>query len=174
MIDRLRIPSFFDAATCARIVAELRAAEGTPAAVYGGPSARGIRHTTRVAASPATATFVRDALAARMDEAAAHFGATLQSVEEPQFLRYDAGDFFVAHQDGNTPLLRDETMHRRVSAVVFLNDGYRGGELLFHDGNTRVPADPAPGTLLLFRAETTHEVTPLVEGVRFSIASWFR
>jgi predicted 2-oxoglutarate/Fe(II)-dependent dioxygenase YbiX len=32
----------------------------------------------------------------------------------------------------------------------------------------------APGTLVAYRAETTHEVTPLTHGERFTVATWFR
>jgi predicted 2-oxoglutarate/Fe(II)-dependent dioxygenase YbiX len=38
----------------------------------------------------------------------------------------------------------------------------------------RVPVAPAPGTLICFRAETTHEVLPVTRGERVSIVSWFR
>ena len=37
-----------------------------------------------------------------------HFGINVGECEEPQFLRYRTGDFFVAHQDGNTPLIFDD------------------------------------------------------------------
>ncbi|MCA1578026.1 MAG: 2OG-Fe(II) oxygenase [Acidobacteria bacterium] len=30
------------------------------------------------------------------------------------------------------------------------------------------------GTLIAFRAETTHEVTPVTHGERYSMVSWFR
>ena len=32
---------------------------------------------------------------------------------------------------------------------------------------------PAPGTLVCFRAETTHEVLPVTHGERFTIVSWY-
>jgi predicted 2-oxoglutarate/Fe(II)-dependent dioxygenase YbiX len=39
------------------------------------------------------------------------------------FLRYQNGDFFVRHQDGNTHQLDfDHLRIRRISIVVFLND----------------------------------------------------
>ena len=117
-----------------------------------------------------------------------HFGVRLSECEEPQFLRYKIGDFFVAHQDGNTGLLRLDTEQRRVSTVIFLNresdapgpDVYCGGSLIFtnlravkaEDAKFRVVADP--GTLIAFRSETTHEVTPLTHGERHSIVSWYR
>jgi SM-20-related protein len=115
-----------------------------------------------------------------------HFAVALAGCEEPQFLRYHEGDFFVPHQDGNTPLIHDDSRFRKISAVLFLSasstapapDTYGGGELVLHgpySGPTlRVPVNAPPGTLVTFRAETTHEVTPVTHGERFTIVSWYR
>ena len=97
------------------------------------------------------------------------------------------GGYFVAHQDGNTGLLRTERESRRVSLVVFLNtqaetpdagahDYYSGGSLVFHPRGAGEPFGLAgeAGTLVAFRAETTHEVTPVTDGERFTIACWYR
>jgi predicted 2-oxoglutarate/Fe(II)-dependent dioxygenase YbiX len=99
-------------------------------------------------------------------------------------LRYGVGDFFVAHQDGNTGLLRLDTELRRISLVIFLSresespqpDTYCGGSLLFTDFRADRKGSVAgePGTLVAFRSETTHEVTPVTHGERYSIVSWFR
>ncbi|HEX8339127.1 MAG TPA: 2OG-Fe(II) oxygenase, partial [Pyrinomonadaceae bacterium] len=108
----------------------------------------------------------------------------LSGLEEPQFLRYGAGDFFVAHQDGNTGMLRSEREARKVSAVIFLNDQtetpgpgtYGGGSLVFHPRGAPEPYRLAgeAGTLVAFPAETTHEVEPVTCGERFTVASWYR
>jgi len=76
----------------------------------------------------------------RLKVAAEHFGLDLRDCEAPQFLRYETGDFFVAHQDGNTSLIRDDTRFRRISVVLFLSApsaelnylGGCGGALVFH------------------------------------------
>jgi SM-20-related protein len=86
-----------------------------------------------------------------------HFGHALSSCEPPQFLRYLPGDFFVAHQDGNTPLIHDDSRFRKVSAVIFLS--------AFSEGPARA-ADARAG-----HAETTHEVLPVTHGERFTIVS---
>ncbi|MBW3570753.1 MAG: 2OG-Fe(II) oxygenase [Gemmatimonadetes bacterium] len=190
MIDLLHIRNFLDEATRAQLVAELHAAGGAPATVLsaraGGTVQAAVRKTTRVAVSPETRARVRQRLLARKPELEAHFGVAVAECEEPQFLRYETGDYFVPHQDGNTPMVWDESRFRRISAVVFLTqrsedpgpDTYGGGELVFHGPYTgpqlRVPAAADPGTLVAFRAETTHEVTPVTHGVRFTIATWFR
>jgi len=111
-----------------------------------------------------------------------HFAVTLNECEEPQFLRYREGDFFVAHQDGNTGLLRLDTERRLISTVIFLSresqtpepDSYCGGSLVFSDLRNSFHMRAEPGTLVAFRSETTHEVTPVTHGERYSIASWYR
>src|SRR5205085_1516987 len=59
-----------------------------------------------------------------------------------------------------------------------LPETYGGGELMLHGpyGSREPPvrADAQPGTLVAFRAETTHEVTPVTHGERFTIVSWYR
>jgi SM-20-related protein len=114
-----------------------------------------------------------------------YFERAISSCEPPQFLRYLPGDFFVAHQDGNTPLIHDESRFRKVSAVIFLSafsqapapESYGGGALALYGPysgpDLRVPLTPAPGTLICFRAETTHEVLPVTHGERFTIVSWY-
>ncbi|HEX5727496.1 MAG TPA: 2OG-Fe(II) oxygenase [Longimicrobiaceae bacterium] len=190
MIDLLEIENFLDPATRADVLAELRRAGGAPATVLsaeaGGAVHATVRRATRIAVPPETRALVRARLMERKAEIEAHFGVALGECEDPQFLRYETGDFFVPHQDGNTPMVYDDSRFRRISAVVFLSeksdepapDTYGGGALVFHGPYTgpqlRVTAAADPGTLVLFRAETTHEVTPVTHGVRYTIATWFR
>ena len=186
--------NFLDALECARLVEEVCAARGGPATVYRpgatSPVDERLRRTTRHMLSPETTGRVRTLLQRRKDEVAAHFGMTLSDCEEPQFLRYREGDFFVAHQDGNTAQLQyDHLRVRRVSVVVFLNrqsvepepGAFGGGSLVFYEPHV----DPArkelgfapavePGLFVAFRAETTHEVRPVTHGERFSIVCWYR
>lgn len=184
--DLFLFKNFFDARTCGRLAAEMRAAAGAPAVIYGGRAAvdERVRRVTRVPAAPETAAFVRRRLAECMAEVGEHFGIELAGCEEPQFLRYREGDFFVAHQDGNTGLTRLATEARRVSAVIFLSrqtgrpepGAHTGGSLVFTDRRGSQPEfrlGGEPGTLVAFRAETTHEVTPLTHGERLSIVSWY-
>ena len=188
MIDLYEIPDFLDEATRAELVAELDAAHGAPATVLSadaGGRMDASRKTTRIAVSPETRARIRERLMERKAELEAHFGIAVSECEEPQFLRYETGDYFVAHQDGNTPMVWDDSRFRRISAVVFLShrsdeaapNTYGGGALVFHGpypSNERVAASARPGSLVTFRAETTHEVTPVTHGVRYTIATWFR
>lgn len=189
MIDSLLIEKFVDDAVLARLRKEFEVAPSVAAGVYGRAQAavdRRVRSSELVQASDDVRQLVRELLEEAMPRIGAHFGVALQTSEESQFLRYGAGDFFVAHQDGNTPLIRDDSRHRRVSAVIFINSPseepaegcYGGGSLVFHgaypDWEVRHVVPAAPGTLVAFRAETTHEVTPITHGLRYTIAAFFR
>jgi len=134
---------------------------------------------------PATVEQITALLIQRKDALAQRFGRALSACEPPQFLRYLTGDFFVAHQDGNTPLIHDHSRFRKVSAVLFLSafsddpapESYGGGALVLHGHYSgppeRVALTPQPGTLVCFPAETTHEVLPVTHGERFTIVSWY-
>jgi predicted 2-oxoglutarate/Fe(II)-dependent dioxygenase YbiX len=186
MIDLLMIRDFLDTVRRDEIVAELRLASGSPAAVYGKETAGAVeprvRKVMRLAVSPETRRYMMRQLLERKGPLEKHFGIDFTECEEPQFLRYADGDYFVAHQDGNTPLIFDQTRHRRVSVVIFLNsqskepapDTYGGGALVFHGPARRLPVAAVPGTLVAFRAEVTHEVEPVTHGERYTIVSWYR
>ncbi|HEX5706092.1 MAG TPA: 2OG-Fe(II) oxygenase [Pyrinomonadaceae bacterium] len=185
---------FLGARECAALIEEVSAAWGGPATVYrpGAPTPvdERLRRTTRHMLSEETTERVRQMLLRRMDEVAAHFGVTLRDCEPPQFLRYREGDFFVAHQDGNTEQLQyDHLRVRRVSVVIFLNrqreepapDSFGGGSLVFYGPQVDparkelgVPVAAEPGMLVAFRSETTHEVRPVTHGQRFSVVCWYR
>jgi SM-20-related protein len=188
------IGGFLDAQTCERIIAETRVAWGGPATVYRpgaeSPVDESLRKTTRFMLSDETTEFVRGLLLAQRANVANHFQMALSDCEPPQFLFYKEGDFFVPHQDGNTEQLQfDHLRVRRVSVVIFLNrqtseptpDAYSGGWLTFYDAK----ADPhckdsgfhlagEPGLFVAFRSDTTHEVTPVISGERYSIVCWYK
>ena len=170
--------------TLARVRAGMLGAGGGDAGVLGAKPGERVpsnaRRVSRLEVPDAVRAEVAEVLEGHRAALAARFGRELDSVEEPQFLRYLPGDFFVAHQDGNTPVIHDDSRFRRVSAVIFLSDPseFEGGSLLIHPpigqpGEPR-PVEAAPGTLVAFPAETTHEVTPLTAGERLTIVSWYR
>ena len=189
--DLYMVRNFFDVETCAEFINELRRSPGGPATVYSrselGSVDERVRKAARLAPSPETVERVRLRLLEYREEVAEHFGMSLADCEEPQFLRYRVGDFFVAHQDGNTGMLRsDREQSRKVSVVIFLNrqsqapetDAYCGGSLVFSDWRARPPRKDfqlpvEAGTMVTFRSETTHEVIPVTHGERYSIVSWY-
>ena len=190
----LLVRNFFDARTCEGIIAEARTAWGGPATVYTegstNPVNESLRKTTRLMLSDETTEFVRRRLLEHKAAVGQHFGIALHDCEAPQFLRYGVGDFFVAHQDGNTEQLQyDHLRVRRVSVVVFLSrqsaepavGAYCGGSLVFYEpgaGAARKEMGARlhgePGLFAAFPSQTTHEVTPLTHGERYSIVCWYR
>jgi len=184
--DLFVVPQFFQPRLRETILAELKSLEGSAATVYGrttsGSIDQNVRRTLRVKPSEETVELVRQRLWSCKEAIEKHFAVTLNECEEPQFLRYREGDFFVAHQDGNTGLLRLDTERRLISTVIFLSresetpdlDAYCGGSLVFTDLRNSFHMRAGPGTLVAFRSETTHEVTPVTHGERYSIASWYR
>lgn len=187
-IDLHLIKNFFDEATCRALIAEMSGSASTAAVIYGrGESEavdQGVRKVARLQLSRRTVEYVRQRLMQSCETLGKHFGMTLQSCEEPQFLRYGVGDFFVAHQDGNTGMVRlASDASRRVSVSIFLNgetetpqtNSYCGGSLVLSDwragSSFRLVGEA--GMLAAFRSETTHEVTPITNGERYSIVSWF-
>lgn len=189
-MDVQLFPSFLDVVAREAILRELRSAEGAAAPVYGIDPDGAVRSHVRSVERMAVPASVRQLLEARFEalrpELERRFGVALSHGEEPQFLHYREGDFFVAHQDGNTALVRDETRFRRVSAVLFLNEQsespqegtYGGGDLQFHgeypNWQDRFTIAAEPGTLVTFRSEATHEVLPVIHGDRYTIVCWYR
>jgi predicted 2-oxoglutarate/Fe(II)-dependent dioxygenase YbiX len=184
----LLLENFLDPPARDAVLTDARAAAGAAATVHGHGRTEAVprvRHATQLAVSDATRGLVDRRLSDLAPALTERFGVALSAHESLQFLRYETGGFFVAHQDGNTPLTRDRTRDRRISIVIFLNDqaienlpgGYTGGELLFHapypHGDVRQAVAGAAGSLLAFRSETTHEVTMVTAGERYTIATWF-
>jgi SM-20-related protein len=179
--------NFLDAERCARLRAELAEAPTTQAPVYiqgtEGLVHETVRKTTSVHPSSETFSEIHARMLQQQALLEQHFGETLHDCEPPQFLRYEKGDFFVRHQDGNTRQLDfDHLRIRRISIVVFLNDFssepqdgcFSGGTLNFYDQNETFGLEGETGMLVAFTAETFHEVLPVTSGQRFTIISWFR
>ena len=186
--DLYLVNNFFDVESCRELIAEMRSSPASPAVTYGQESSgevnKRVRKVTRAQPPEKTITRVTQRLMDHRERIAEHFGVSLSRCEEPQFLCYRTGDFFVAHQDGNTGLVSlDTDKSRLVSVSIFLNrqseeleaDSYGGGSLVFSDwrSNKRFELAGEAGKLVAFRSELTHEVVPVMHGERYSIVSWF-
>jgi SM-20-related protein len=184
--DLFVIRQFLEPDLCAAILAELQTIEGNAATIYGRTTIGSVderaRKTIRLDPAEDTVKLVVARLWACKEAVEKHFGVTLKQCEEPQFLRYREGDFFVAHQDGNTGLLNLDAEQRLISIVIILSreseqpeaGAHCGGSLVFSDWPDKFRPPVEPGMLIAFRSETTHEVTPVTHGERYSIASWYR
>lgn len=90
------------------------------------------------------------------------------SHEPYSLLKYSGGQEYKAHHDGtgNTP--------RCISALVYLNDNYEGGELEFV--NFGIKIKPEAGMLVLFPSNFayTHIAHPVTSGTKYALVTWIR
>jgi SM-20-related protein len=179
--------NFLAAEACAKLLAEVNSSPTTQAPVYiegtEGTIHENVRKTTSLHPSEETISQMWNRLFRQKPLLEDHFGASLTDCERPQFLRYAKGDFFVRHQDGNTKQLDfDHLRIRRIAIVVFLNSFsaepkqmcFSGGALRFYDGPTTFDLLGQTGLFVAFRAELFHEVSPVTDGERFTMITWFR
>ena len=93
-----------------------------------------------------------------------HFDGLL----ECNLLMYKEGYHYEKHIDSNG--------NRTLSAILFLNNDFEGGELYFEDVMTNKIYDykPKPGTLLIWPSNFLfpHGVREVKKGNRFSVVAW--
>ena len=81
-------------------------------------------------------------------------------------LKYETGGYLPAHQDHGVS-------SRVLSTVMYLNDNYVGGEMVFP--NSKVTIKPEPGSIVFFPSNFLyiHEVRPIISGTRYSMPHWY-
>ncbi|MFT4518625.1 MAG: putative 2-oxoglutarate/Fe(II)-dependent dioxygenase YbiX [Halioglobus sp.] len=96
--------------------------------------------------------------------------------EQPHLLRYRPGGFYANHADSESI---DQTtgdwgrvIDRDISVLLYLDDNFEGGELLF--GNFEYAVKPKPGMLVYFPSDRRymHCALPVTSGQRHAIVSW--
>jgi predicted 2-oxoglutarate/Fe(II)-dependent dioxygenase YbiX len=93
-----------------------------------------------------------------------------------RFYRYDVGQRFKQHRDG--VVQRSAAVRTRLSFLVYLNEGFTGGETVFY-GNERLHGvrpevarvSPQTGAGLFFLHEWVHEALPLEAGRKYVLRS---
>jgi prolyl 4-hydroxylase len=84
-----------------------------------------------------------------------------------RFYRYGPGDFFKPHQD--TDFMRSPQEKSLLSIVVYLNDEFEGGELMFPVRGDAIK--PAPGLAVLFGHRILHESAAIRSGTKYAFRS---
>jgi hypothetical protein len=81
-------------------------------------------------------------------------------------LKYSSGQEYGSHYDGSTE------SGRSISAILYLNDNYLGGEIEFTNFNLKIK--PEAGSLLLFPSNYaySHIAHPVIEGTKYAIVTW--
>lgn len=190
--ELLRIEDFLDAGTCERLLSEARSSEYAQAGV-GLLTETGIefhvdttvRKVKAIRVPKSTRAFVVELLTAIKPDLEKHFNIALYRCEKASFLLYNEGDFYVPHTDSEGQELDGR---RKISIVIFLNSqtdtpgkgSYSGGTLVFRREAKDGPSGQRgytllgrAGLLVAFRSDLLHEVTPVLAGERYTIASWF-
>src|ERR671924_463013 len=112
LFDLYIIKNFLDLKNCRELIADMRSSAASPALTYGKGEAaidERVRRVKQVSVSRDSIVSVTQRLEQQRTAVERHFSVNLTNLEEPQFLCYQAGDFFVAHQDGNTGLVNLES-----------------------------------------------------------------
>lgn len=96
----------------------------------------------------------------------------------PRFNRYDGEGAYGRHIDSAvfTAPGSPERVRSDLSATLFLSEpeDYEGGELIAETGRTHEPVKLPAGHLLLYPANTLHQVAPVTRGVRYAAFFWIQ
>jgi predicted 2-oxoglutarate/Fe(II)-dependent dioxygenase YbiX len=175
-----RWPSFLGAADCADLIAGVDPERTWRHRVMdphqpGGRLDRAIRN-----AKSADTSLVRRSIRDVMRRAAQAkiqpaFGLAIEWIEQPQLLVYETGGHYAPHPDtgpGWLPGLRDAD--RDVSVILYLNDAFDGGTLLFPELGFELR--PRPGLLVAFPSDARflHGALPVTRGLRFAVVTWMK
>jgi len=95
-----------------------------------------------------------------------HYGVNLSAWSGLAVNKYESGDYYLAHVDASP----GETNHRAFTCVTFLNDHFKGGELIFP--TRKITVSPVAGRSVFFSAVELHMSAPLREGVKYSLVNW--
>jgi len=109
-----------------------------------------------------------------------YFNYKLEYFQPIQFARYEDGGHYDWHQDSSPQDIGKEC--RKLSLTMSLTDHtlYDGGMLQFYNGgkpheykDRNVDADiKSVGTVIVFDSRDWHRVTPVTNGIRYSIVCW--
>lgn len=85
-----------------------------------------------------------------------------------QVLKYSGGEEYKTHYDSTT------AMGRIISALVYLNNDFEGGETEFP--NYKIKIKPQPGMMILFPSNYAylHRAHPVSKGTKYALVTWIR
>jgi hypothetical protein len=125
---------------------------------------------------PGSARLLLNVGVAVRDEVATCFGVATLFIESIFIACLWPGDLHTAHAD-NAKLVRrkwvpNHTAQRSHSGLLYINEGFSGGDLRFPERGLSVP--PKPGRLVVFPSSKkfVHSVQRLRTGRRFSVPVW--
>ncbi|CAF3802044.1 unnamed protein product [Rotaria sp. Silwood1] len=92
--------------------------------------------------------------------------------ERLRFLRYDPGQYFEPHMDGEFHRNDGSNEQSFITIQLYLNEGYKGGATTFvhySDCTRNVPCVPRTGMVLVFEHRLLHEGSRLIEGRKYTV-----
>jgi predicted 2-oxoglutarate/Fe(II)-dependent dioxygenase YbiX len=108
-------------------------------------------------------------LLASVQPYANRYGISDGLIHEPySMLKYGENTEYQNHYDGGT------ASGRCVSAILYLNNNYSGGDIEFIYFNIKIK--PEPGMLILFPSNFaySHKAHPVTSGVKYALVTWIR
>jgi predicted 2-oxoglutarate/Fe(II)-dependent dioxygenase YbiX len=108
-----------------------------------------------------------------------YYNFEIRDAETPQLLCYGVGGHYHPHVDAEGIWVKEDgskewrkNIDRDLSVLLYLNDDYEGGDLVFPDLNIKV--QPKRGMLVAFPSthHYLHGVEPVTEGERFVMVTW--
>lgn len=92
------------------------------------------------------------------------FNCPIGQLESVELIRYKKGGMYLPHHDGN---------HRKFTMSVYLNEGYRGGEILFTNWEMLI-SDIKKGTALVWEntKDSIHECKPILSKEKWLATIW--
>ena len=85
--------------------------------------------------------------------------------ERLRFYRYDPGQQFAPHVDGS--FLRSSGEQSLLTLMVYLNEGFEGGETIFNEAKIK----PQTGMALIFQHALLHEGAAVINGRKYVLRS---
>jgi hypothetical protein len=154
------IPGALDAVRCATYISEGRGGVWRASGVKQGAAPSRTIQNVRIDAAT-----LFDAIRNHLPETIEGLSLSRIPGERVLLLRYAPGDRFMIHRDA--PYVPDDRSRSLLSLMVYLNDGYTGGETSFPDDD--VVIRPQAGMALAFRHEVRHEGLEVVSGEKYAL-----
>lgn len=83
--------------------------------------------------------------------------------EQFRYYKYEVGERFNKHRDGK--FVRNEWEESKLTIIVYLNNGFEGGETEFDD----FVVTPKPGTALVFIHHIKHKGCKVSKGIKYAL-----